>query len=149
MKFRFRLETVMRQRRAERDAAQRVYAEAQAKLQAQLSLIQQMYSELDNAREMSDQKVALPGAKSTDLVQIADFVEGQKVRIRLAREKARELMAVAEEKHEILIEASQAFRILEKLKEKKREEFKIQYNKKQAKEQDDITIMRMAHRGAK
>jgi flagellar export protein FliJ len=67
----------------------------------------------------------------------------------LAREKARELMAVAEEKHEILIEASQAFRILEKLKEKKREEFKIQYNKKQAKEQDDITIMRMAHRGAK
>lgn len=149
MKFSFRLETVMRQRAAERDAAQRVYAEAQGQVQNQLALIKRMYAELDAARLLSDQKQSEPGTKSQDLIQIDDYIDGQKIRIRLAREKARELMAIAEEKLEILVDRLQAFKVLEKLKEKKKHEYKIAHNKKLAKELDDLTIMRTAHRGEK
>ncbi len=147
MKFNFRLETLMRQRGAERDAAQRIYAEAQNQVQVQLALIKRFYEELDNARLLCDQKQSSPGAKSDGLVQIDEYIDGQKIRIRLAREKARELMAVAEEKLEILVDKMQAYKVLEKLKDKKKLEFKKEYKKKQAKDLDDMTVMRTAHRG--
>ena len=70
------------------------------------------------------------------------FITGQKIRIENSRAKARELMLVAEEKHEALIEKMQAHKMIERLKEKKKEEHKIEMRKKLAKQLDDITLMR-------
>jgi len=144
MRFRFRLETVMRQRKAEQDMAQREYHLAQANVQEQLNLIKRMYSQVDDAREMADKTAAKGGAQAQALAQFEEFIIGQQEFIKRARQKARELMQIAEEKLEILTEKMQSFKVLEKLKEKQKEEFKLKAKKKELKEIDDISIMRAA-----
>ena len=142
MKFRFRLETLLRHRKIVQDEAQRAYAEAQSAVQLQLTRIKEMYADLDEARLRAENLQKRGGACLPDLLQIEDYVQGQKVRIQRARQKARELMQVAEEKLEILTEKMQEHKVLEKLKEKQKEEMRRAYNKKQQKESDDISLMR-------
>lgn len=142
MKFRFRLDTVMRQRRVEQDLAQKDYFTAQAAVNQQLSLIKVMYEESDSAREMAGSLQMMGGTKVPDLIQIEEFISLQKLKIQRAREKARELMAIAEEKQEILVEKAQNVKVLEKLREKQHEEFKKEKSKRETIEMDDMTIMR-------
>lgn len=142
MKFKFRLETVMRQRKAEQDIAQREYAEAQLNVRDQLARIEKMYTDIDEARMMSDQINSKGGACAEHLASIEEFIAGQKLKIEIARKRARELMAVEEEKHEVLVEKVQALKILEKLKERKKDEFKKLVKKKEIKEAEDIVIMK-------
>lgn len=141
MKFRFRLEVLARQRKAEKDIAQREYAEAQKAVRDQLALIEKMYGEIDEARLMSDQVQVGGGACAERLQSINNFISGHKIRIANSRQKARELMAVEEEKHEILIEKMQAHKILENLKSKKKQEHNRLMKKKEIKEVDDIVTM--------
>lgn len=147
MKFNFRLEALMRQRKADRDNAQRIYADAQDSVQRQLAMIKRMYAEIDKARLICDETQAQKGTSSTSLANIDEFIEGQKIRIKMAREKARELMSIAEEKLEILTDKMRDYKMLEKLKERQHVQFKNEKSKKEIKELDDITIMRAHQRG--
>jgi len=144
MRFHFRLDTLLRSRKVERDNAQRAYSDAQNAVQVQLTLIKQMYEEIDRARLVAEQHEASGKAVAGPLVQIDEFIEGQKIRIKRAREKARELMVIAEEKHEILIKKMQEHKVLERLKEKKQIEFKKEQNKRLNAKIDDIVTMRAA-----
>ena len=141
-KFKFRLDRLLRQRKAELDMAQKVYYEAQVKVQEQLALIQSQYKDLDSARERIEQLEKQGGNFILQVETLHSFITGQKIRIENSRAKARELMLVAEEKHEALIEKMQAHKMIERLKEKKKEEHKIEMRKKLAKQLDDITLMR-------
>jgi flagellar FliJ protein len=142
MKFRFRLETLLRHRKLMQDEAQRIYADAQKAVQDQLARIKEMYADLDEARIRSEVLQKQGGTCAPDLVQIEEYINGQKIRIQLARNKARELMQIAEEKLEILTEKMQEHKLLEKLKEKKREEYRRERNKDMQKENDDLALMR-------
>src|SRR6185312_1777650 len=102
MRFRFRLDTVMRQREIERDLAQREYQEAQEQVRLQVAKIKKMYGQIDDARERAENLEQSGGPRSAELEQIEEFITGQKVLIEAERIKARELMAVAEEKLENL-----------------------------------------------
>ncbi len=62
------------------------------------------------------------------------------------RLEARRLMAIAEEKHEVLIAAARDRKILEKLKEKKRLQYQEWLRQLEAKQLDDQTMTRMAWR---
>lgn len=146
MRFRFRLETVMRQRRVERDTAQRDYSEAQSHVQNQLLKIKKMYDQIDEARANAEKLERQGGPHANQLVQTEEFITGQIILIQQERETARELMMVAEQKLEVLTEKLQAFKILEKLKEKKREEFRKERNRRTDKEIDDLTVMRSSMR---
>ncbi|MEK6555537.1 MAG: flagellar export protein FliJ, partial [Bdellovibrionota bacterium] len=75
-------------------------------------------------------------------LQIEDFILGQNVRIQVARLEVLELMAVLEEKQEILLEKVKDHKVLEKLEEKKFGEFKKELNRKQQVQADDMSIMR-------
>jgi flagellar export protein FliJ len=147
MRFHFRLDTLMRQRKVDRDTAQRIYSEAQSAVQAQLAFIKRLYDEVDQARMMVDERQASQKSTAPALVQIDEFIQGQKIRIKAAREKARELMFIAEEKHEILTLKMQDFKVLERLKEKKQAEFKKEQLKAFNDEMDDLVIMRANRRG--
>jgi len=146
-KFNFRLATVMRQRQIERDIAQRDHAVAAAAVREQLAKIQKMYKDIDDARLQVEQIQLRGGNCSLELISLEGFVVGQKFRIVGERKIARELMAVEEEKLEILTQKMQDFKILEKLKEKKKEEHKIEKNKKLTKQMDDNVTMRFVPEG--
>ena len=147
MRFHFRFETVLRQREIERDIAQREYLEAQNRVRMQLSKIKKMYEQIDEARLEAEKLERAGGRHVSALVQTEEFILGQKIRVQSERQIVREFMADAEQKHEVLIEKMQAFKVLEKLKEKRREEFRKERNQRIAKEMDDLTIMRAS--GAK
>ncbi len=146
MVFQFRYETVLKQRKAEQDVASREYHEAQAAVQTQMTKIKRMYALIDEARERAEEMERSGGKKAQAILQIEEFIGVQKIAIQRERDKARELMAVAEEKLEVLTEKMQAFKILEKLKEKKKTEFRKEQNKRWNKEADDLTVMRTARR---
>lgn len=145
MKFKFRLDILMRQRKAEQEVAQREYAEAQKKVRDQLARIESMYAEIDDARIRADNTQSSGGKCAEELLLIEEFIVGQKIKIERARHYARELMVVEEEKHEILIEKVKNYKILEKLKERRLEEHKKYLKKKDLKEAEDITIMKFKY----
>jgi len=145
-KFNFRLETLKRQRKIAQDIAQREYAEAQKKVRDQLEHIQKLYSEVDFAREQSE-SIQLAGGQCRDqLIALEEFINGQKIKINNARSVARELMQEAEELLEVLTIKTQEFKIIEKLKEKKTEEYRKEKIKKQNKDIDDLVITRYLHK---
>ncbi|MBX3023127.1 MAG: flagellar export protein FliJ [Bdellovibrionales bacterium] len=145
MKFNFNLETVLKHRQRLEEAAQREFAEAQAAVNEVLQLIESMYQRMDEAREeiLQAQKVGTP-QKLEEARGLDEFVINQRRRIEYARLQARERMAVAEEKQELLITAAQEKKVLVKLKERRRREFEERMRMIEAKELDDMTMVRQA-----
>jgi len=146
MKFNFRLDTLMRHRKLLRDEAQREFQDAQNAVQKQLALIKSMYQELDNARFGAEKIQKQGGSCLPQLVQIEEYIEGQKIRIQQARQKARELLQVAEQKQEILIEKMQEHKVLEKLKEKQAASHRKEVSKRERINSDDMVLMRHGHK---
>lgn len=147
MPFRFGLETVLKHRRRLEDVAQREYAEAQAAVDACLAELESLYRRSDEVRiEIAAQETSgSPG--SLELVrEMEHFLGGQKIRIERLRMKARELLMVAETKHEALILASQERKVLAKLKDRRFNEYRERLNRMEAKELDDLTMVRVARR---
>lgn len=147
MAFQFSLNTVLKHRKRLEDVAQREYAEAQQAVNECLTAIENMYRRSDEVRE----EIAIEETRGTPeslklIREMESFLGGQKIRIETLRMKARELLIVAEEKHEALIHASQERKVLTKLKEKKLAEYKARLEKLEAKELDDLTMVRVARR---
>ncbi len=147
MAFRFGLNTVLKHRQRMEDVAQREYAEAQAAVDECLRLIEAMYQRMDEVREdiLQAQRKG-DGHHLQQIVDMESFLNGQKIRIERLRLQARELLIVAEQKHEVLIEAAREKKILVKLKEKRFSEYKERLNRLEYKEMDDLTNMRTARR---
>jgi flagellar export protein FliJ len=141
-KFKFKLEVLRRQRKIEQEIAQREHAEAQKAVRDQLAFVKKLYGQIDSARVTADSIQSQGGNFAQALQQIEDFISGQKVKIEFERKKARELMSIEEEKHEVLVAKMQAFKVLEKLKEKQQDQFRKDYNKKLVKDQDDMVTMK-------
>ena len=143
MKFRFNLETVLKHRQRLEDEAQREFAEAQAAVEACLREVEAMYQRLDETREEVKAALQSGAAGAIDTVRgLEGFITGHKIRIELKRLEARALLTIAEDKQERLIEAARERKILVKLKEKRLAEFRLRLARMEAKEQDDITMVR-------
>jgi flagellar export protein FliJ len=142
MKFKFKLEAVKKHRKILKDLAQKDFELARLAVDQKLAQINMMYDAIDNARLMADEMHASDNVKSAPFLQIEDFILGQTVRIQMARVEVRGLMAVMEEKQEILVEKAKEHKVLEKLEEKKFAEFKKEVSKKQQIAADDMSIMR-------
>ncbi len=144
MKFKFKLATVKKHRKILKDLAQKEFELARIAVDQKHAQINMMYEAIDNARKMADDMHSEEKVKSSPFQQIEDFIIGQNIRIQKARFEVRELMAVLEEKQEILLEKVKDHKILEKLEEKKHAEFKKDLNKKLQVQADDMTIMRFS-----
>lgn len=142
MKFRFKFAPVEKHRKILVDLARKEYLDAQAKVDDKLAEIKGYYTSIDNARDRAVSAQVEGGKRAAELVQIEEFIKGQEVRIERARREARELMSVAEEKHEILIERVRDHKAMLKLRERHFEEFRRTRKKLAQKEVDDQMVMR-------
>jgi len=143
--FRFGMDAVLKHRKRLEEVAQREFAEAQAAVDECLTQIESMYTRMDEVREeiMLAEQMGTPG-KLEEIREMEHFLGGQKIRVERLRLKARELLQTAEEKHEALIGAAREKKIMVKLKEKKFAEYQAWIQRIEAKELDDLTMVRTA-----
>lgn len=149
MAFRFGLNTVLKHRQRVEEIAQREFVEAQTAVDECLNAIEAMYQRMDEVREeISAAQRKGDAHHLQQILEMEKFLDGQKIRVERMRLKARELLVIAEEKHEALIEAAREKKILAKLKEKRFAEYKERLSRIEYKEMDDLTNMRTARRKA-
>ncbi|MGE3684101.1 MAG: flagellar export protein FliJ [Bdellovibrionales bacterium] len=147
MAFRFGLEAVLKYRKRLEEIAQKDFAEAQAAAGACLREIESMYQRMDEVREEIRRAAEIGTAQKLEEIRAMEqFLEGQKIRVERQRLKARELMAVAEEKQEALTAAVREKKVLVKLKEKRLNEHREWIARVEAKTLDDLTMVREARR---
>ncbi len=147
MKFRFPFETLRKVRKIEEDEAQRIFFEAQARLNECLAKIQQMYTSIDEARlTISRLQFSQEQNKLSSIRTNEEFIKGQEVRIKLERQKARELMREVEIKQEALIGKAKDRKVIDRLKEKRFEVFKKEIKVQEQKETDEMVTLRAAKR---
>lgn len=149
MKFKFSLENLLKVRKNEEVLAQQNFFEAKSNLDICLRDIDDMYKRIDHYREQSVTLMRGEGTNSSFLFQIDEYIWGQEEKIKSARQKARELMQIVEEKEEILVNAAKEYKIIEKLREKRLESFLEEVKRKELHEMDDMATMRFNKRGLK
>lgn len=144
MKFRFRLQKVLEHRKRLEDEAKRKYFEAMARTQEAKDKLESMYKAIDDSRQRAHRMQSSGGGHEMilSLQDIDLFIRGQNLRIEQQRKVVRECMQVEEVEQEHLIAAAKDRQALEKLREKKLQEFKEGLDRKEAMEVDDLNIIR-------
>lgn len=148
MKFEFNFEKVLDHRRKLEDLARRNWLQARAQVDSARDRLQKLYDEIDRARERAGDLGRRGGAQAPALAQVDEFINGQNLRIERQREEVRELTAEMERLQEVLVEAAKEKKILEKLKERRWEEFKIRRRKHELKEIDELVVTRFGRHGS-
>lgn len=144
MKFRFRLQKVLEHRKRLEDEAKRKYFEAMARTQEAKDKLEFMYKAIDDSRQRAHRMQSSGGGHEMilSLQDIDLFIRGQNLRIEQQRKVVRECMQVEEVEQEHLIAAAKDRQALEKLREKKLQEFREGIDRKEAMEVDDLNIIR-------
>lgn len=146
--FKFKFTVLLKQRKRAEEAAQREYMLAQNELADCLSGIQRMYDSVEFSRnEISRLEKNLESHPLGQVLENEKFIEGQKIRIEKERQRARDLMRVAEMKHEVLIEAAKEFKKIDRLREKNQERYNKEQKKLENKRVDDLVTIRSGRRG--
>lgn len=147
MKFKFRLETLRKHRKNLEEMARRDFAESKDNSDKILKQIDSFYDDSDKAREYAG-SVIKDEVTDPGLLQLSsDFIERNKIRIERKKMEFREALVVTEEKQQVLVDAARETKILDKLKEKKKEEFLKKVRKKNRKDIDEIVVQRHGRRG--
>lgn len=142
MKFRFNLEKVLHHRKLEENLAQKDFQEAVAKLNFEKSVLEDLEIQKKNARQFSYEKQVQGGKPAEDLKNSYEFLQGQDIRIDRQKKKIQYHEQMVEEAREILRKRAMEYKIIEKLKEKKKEQFDHEFELKLQKEADELTVTR-------
>lgn len=148
MKFSFSYQKLLDHRKTVEEVARKEYMVARAAVDAAEDELRGMYNDIAESRRRAGRLEVQGGAQGPSLSLISEFIDGQKVRIERQRLKIRELLAVAEQKQDILVEAAREHKTLQKLKERRLKEFKRLVKKKELKEIDEIVTTRFKREGA-
>ena len=141
MKFKFRLESIMKHRKNLEEMARRDYYDAKQTSDGILEQINNLFESNDTVRENSHK--AAGDAEFVHLQQMAhEYLERNKIRIERKKMEFREAQSVTENKQEDLVVAAKEAKILEKLKEQKKAEFRDQQRVREKKETDEIVVQR-------
>ncbi len=144
MKFKFSLEKVLRHRHIKVDLAQRDFIEAQNRLNDEGAVLENMHQLKNDSLTQRAELVRSSQAWTLAVDQINQFLLGQDLRIKNQNQRLPEFEKLVEEKREILRKASIDAKIIEKLKEKKFEDFKLEQNRKEQSEMDELTVLRFS-----
>jgi flagellar protein FliJ len=147
MKFHFSYETLLEHRKLQEEIARRDYVETLHALEEQKAQYKKLYTRLHEAEAESSQIQAAHHVEISKLLELDAFMAGQKIKIARQREIVINHTSIVEGKQEIYIAAAKETKILEKLKEKKKNEFKKLMNKKEAKMTDEIVVTRFKSGG--
>lgn len=143
MKFKFKLDKVLRHRKILEDLAQKDFQEVLAEYNKQVSFLEKMREEKNDARRRSYEMQAQTGGQvSETLKQIHDFIVLQDIRIEKQVKVIADCEKLVEAKREILRQKAMDTKIIKRLEEKKREQFNDEQRKNEQKELDEISTMR-------
>lgn len=143
-RFNFRLERVLRFRETELD-------EAKAVLIAERATLATLEEDLRLLREAHDRFSEVVGVVSGRDVLLQGWIgEGVKLRIELLDERISRQRLRVEECLGVYRERQQGVRVLEKLREKHKEEYKIEVHRQETAELDELGVaMRQRNRDGK
>jgi flagellar FliJ protein len=140
MAFRFSMESVLKHRKRQEEVAHRDVLEAQNNLEVCLDAIEKMYAAIDETRALISQSERIGDMQ---WVQTSEtFIEAQKIRIHEARMHVRELIRMLEDKQEVLLDRLHDRKIIEKLKERRKQEYVERLARIEQKELDDLNNSR-------
>ncbi len=143
-RFNFRLERVLRFRETELD-------EAKAALIAERATLATLEEDLRLLREAHDRYSGIVGVVSGRDVLLQGWVgEGVKIRIELLDERIARQKLRVEDCLGVYRERQQAVRVLEKLREKHKDEYKLEVHRQETAELDELGVaMRQRNRDGK
>lgn len=142
MKFKFSLEKVLAHRKVVENLAQKDFQEALANYSQEEKKLHSMENQISVAHTRVDSLVKQGGHPGPALVQIDEFIKGQKVLIEIQKEKLQSLEKLVEDKREILRQAALDYKIMEKMRENKFAEYRETRLKNDQKEMDEQAILR-------
>lgn len=142
MKFKFPLQKVLEHRKIKENLAQKDFQEAVMLLNEANARLEQMIESKSDAHAQAGYYANQGGAQGPALSQIHEFLKGQEVFIQRQRQKIQEIEKLVESKREILRQAAQEYKIMEKMRENKFEEYKSERLLTEQKEMDEQSILR-------
>lgn len=144
MKFKFSLEKVLHHRHIQESIAQRDFLEAQNEFNDEIAKLNNMIQIKEDSLRERNELVQNTQTWGLTVQQINQFLLGQDLRIKLQNQRLSEYEKVVEAKREILKNASIEVKIIEKLKEKKLIEFKLEFGRKEQNELDELSALRFS-----
>ena len=144
MKFKFSLEKVLKHRNLQMDLARRDFINAQNILDEAIATRDNMIAEKQKNTLHRSQIVGTKSGWQDEAAQINLYLSGQDLRIARQNESLKKLEKEVESYREILLKALTEAKMIERLKEKKKEEFIKTYLENETKELDEISTLRYA-----
>ena len=143
MKYKFKLEKVLRHRQILEDLAQKDFQEVQAEWNHQIQLLENLRNEKSEARKRAFNSQSQTGGQVLEsLKQIHDFIQLQDIRIEKQIKVIAECEKLVEARREILRQKAMDTKIIKKLEEKKKLQFLEEERINEQKELDDNSSMR-------
>lgn len=142
MKFKFGLQKVLDHRKIKEDIAKKEYQEVIFQFQNEQTKLNDMHQQIIDARNEASRKINEGGTQGLYVLQIYEFIKGQDLRIERQTTKVKELEKLVELKQEILRRSAMDVKIIEKLKEKKKNEYLFEMNMREQKEVDELNVLR-------
>lgn len=142
MKFKFPLQAVLKHRKILENLAQKDFSQVQALLLEEELHLQHLESQLHESFMTAGVASKAGGMLSAKLDQITEFKKLQGVLIINQKKRVQEVQNMVEAKREILRAAAVEYKIMERLREKKFEEFKHSMQIEEQKELDELSILR-------
>lgn len=144
MKFKFNLEKVLKHRNILSDLAQRDFLEALSILNNEIKKLESMKQMKTDSLKQRSETVQGSQTWAASVEQINQFLTGQDLRIKIQNQRLHEMEKGVEDLREILRKSMIEVKIIEKLKEKKFEEFKANENRKEQNEMDELSVLRFS-----
>lgn len=143
-KFKFTLEKVLKQRQIVADMAQKDFAEAQAALDGEIRKRDDMIAVKEASLAQRTAMIQQGGEWVNSVSQINQFVSGQDLRIKNQNLRLTQFEKLVESRREILRQAVSEVKILEKLEEKQRAAHKIETDREQQADMDELAVLRFS-----
>ncbi len=142
MKFKFPLQKVLEHRKIKENLAQKDFQEAMMLLNEENARLEQMLQQKTGAHAQAGALSSQGGAQGPALTQIHEFLKGQEILIHRQKQKIQEIEKLVESKREVLRQAAQEYKIMEKMRENKFEEYRHERLAQDQKEMDEQSILR-------
>ena len=140
-KFRFKLDVVLAERKRVEDQRLKDWTLAQRLLQGMYDQLHALQKRLSVAFGEATSLGALQAGNVGMLSSVESFISGQKVRIEWKSREIERAIKIVEKARLLYVTARQKREALEKLKERKFDEFKEAIRKNELKKLDDIYVM--------
>ncbi|MNL46044.1 flagellar biosynthesis chaperone [compost metagenome] len=142
MKFKFPLQKVLEHRKIVENLAQKDFQEVQMLLNTENEKLTKMEQDMHEAQITAGALSSEGGNQGPALSQIHEFLRGQRIRITTQRFRIAEVEKLVEAKRDILRQAAVDYKIIEKMRENKFEEYRQGRLIEDQKEMDEQAILR-------